>query len=508
MDVSHNTGHGVQGGGPLEIEGSTVSDNDRSGVVPSNDLTLSDSTVAANNYGVFSVNNGAVTIQDSTISGNTHTGIGVNGSLHLEGSIVAGNNSGGSDVGLYNGTGTLTENFSLIGNPSNPPLESGSGDNLNGQDPQLGALADNGGPTKTMKPAGTSPVVDKGKDFTGTGQDQRGIATFDNAGIANAAGGDGRDIGAVELQAPTVSSLSADHGNAGDALTITGTKFTGATGVKFGSKDATDVVVVNDTTITAKAPAGNNGTVDVTVTTPDGTSPTSAADQFTYPTFQVDTTLDDGSRNGCTPAPNDCSLRGAINGANASAGSTITFASGVTGAITLGTNLPGCGRRDDGRPGADVLTIYATTRRAADSGRTPAVRRHLGADLDQRDTRGHPAEALDHPTLSDMAVSGNARGVFHPVLTIAESTVSGDSVRGVEAHRSGDAPLDGLRERGHGGSLRRRRDRRELHDQRQRPGRHLIRTRTRSRCTARSSRATRPPTCRRRTAARSPRTSA
>ena len=39
--------------------------------------------------------------------------------------------------------------------------------------------------------------------------------------------------------------------------------------------------MVNDTTITADSPAGT-GTVDVTVTTPGGTSATSAADQFTY----------------------------------------------------------------------------------------------------------------------------------------------------------------------------------------------------------------------------------
>ena len=39
--------------------------------------------------------------------------------------------------------------------------------------------------------------------------------------------------------------------------------------------------MVNDTTITADSPAGT-GTVDVTVTTPAGTSATSPADQFTY----------------------------------------------------------------------------------------------------------------------------------------------------------------------------------------------------------------------------------
>ena len=64
-------------------------------------------------------------------------------------------------------------------------------------------------------------------------------------------------------------------------MTITGTGFTGATAVEFGTTAATSVTVVNDTTITADSPAGT-GVVDVTVTTPGGTSATSPADQFTY----------------------------------------------------------------------------------------------------------------------------------------------------------------------------------------------------------------------------------
>ena len=51
--------------------------------------------------------------------------------------------------------------------------------------------------------------------------------------------------------------------------------------VDFGTTAATNVTVVNDTTITAVSPAGT-GIVDVTVTGPAGTSATSAADQFTY----------------------------------------------------------------------------------------------------------------------------------------------------------------------------------------------------------------------------------
>jgi hypothetical protein len=64
-------------------------------------------------------------------------------------------------------------------------------------------------------------------------------------------------------------------------VTITGAGFTGATAVDFGSSNPASYVINSDTTITATSPAGS-GTVDVTVTTPDGTSATSSSDQFSY----------------------------------------------------------------------------------------------------------------------------------------------------------------------------------------------------------------------------------
>jgi hypothetical protein len=76
------------------------------------------------------------------------------------------------------------------------------GSNLFAVDPQLGGLANNGGLTRTELPAVTSPVVDKGKAFSLT-SDQRGLVRpIEIAGIPNstAAGADGADMGAVELQ--------------------------------------------------------------------------------------------------------------------------------------------------------------------------------------------------------------------------------------------------------------------------------------------------------------------
>lgn len=89
--------------------------------------------------------------------------------------------------------------------------------------------------------------------------------------------------------APTVTVVSPNRGSTGGntAVTISGTNFmSGATTVSFGSTVATNVVVVNPNTITATSPA-DTGNVDVTVTTPGGTSAISLADHFTYISFPI-----------------------------------------------------------------------------------------------------------------------------------------------------------------------------------------------------------------------------
>jgi hypothetical protein len=92
--------------------------------------------------------------------------------------------------------------------------------------------------------------------------------------------------------APTVTVVSPNTGSeAGDTpVTITGTGFDNASSVLFGGVAATDVVVSTDgTQISATSPAGT-GIVDVTVTTPAGTSPLNPpGDQFTYTTGVVPT---------------------------------------------------------------------------------------------------------------------------------------------------------------------------------------------------------------------------
>lgn len=82
---------------------------------------------------------------------------------------------------------------------------------------------------------------------------------------------------------PTVTGVSPNHGPGigKTSVTITGTNFAGASKVYFGSASA-DFTVDSSTSIVATAPKGGSGDVDITVTTPVGTSNDVEADRYQY----------------------------------------------------------------------------------------------------------------------------------------------------------------------------------------------------------------------------------
>jgi hypothetical protein len=86
------------------------------------------------------------------------------------------------------------------------------------------------------------------------------------------------------LGAPTVTGIAPTSGPpaGGNSVVITGCGFTGVTSVHFGATAATPVTFNSDSQVTATSPAHASGVVDVTVTTPSGTSAPTAADHFTY----------------------------------------------------------------------------------------------------------------------------------------------------------------------------------------------------------------------------------
>ena len=73
----------------------------------------------------------------------------------------------------------------------------------------------------------------------------------------------------------TAVSPASGPAAGGTSVTITGTNLTGATAVNFGATPAATFTVNTATQITATSPAGS-GTVNITVTTPAGTSPLTA----------------------------------------------------------------------------------------------------------------------------------------------------------------------------------------------------------------------------------------
>jgi hypothetical protein len=123
---------------------------------------------------------------------------------------------------------------------------------------------------------------------------------------------------------PTVSSLSPSGGptTGGGRLTITGTNFNGATGVKFGTVPATQFSVLSSTQITVTIPAVSSPTtVDVTVTTPVGTSAANAGDKYTYQAVQAPTITSLSPTSGSTAGGTLVQ----INGSNLSGVTAVSF---------------------------------------------------------------------------------------------------------------------------------------------------------------------------------------
>ncbi len=165
----------------LVISGSTFSHN-YSGLVNSyNTATLTNCTFTNNTARAISEDHNATTAINCTIAGNP---IGI---YQLSDYSVTFRNTISTDP--------------VGGNYLAPTLQ---GNNITSGNPLLGPLANNGGPTLTMVPLAGSPAIDQGVNPANSPSnlvDQRGLTRpVDDPNIANATGGDGSDIGAVEIQ--------------------------------------------------------------------------------------------------------------------------------------------------------------------------------------------------------------------------------------------------------------------------------------------------------------------
>ena len=236
---------------------------------------------------------------------------------------------------------------------------------------------------------------------------------------------------------PTVSAVGPNSGatTGGAAVTLTGTNLAGATAVSFGGTPAS-FSVNSATSIAAVSPAHAAGSVDVTATTPGGTSATGAADRFTY--SKVDQTITfSGGIAAATLAQPPLTLS-----ATASSGLAVTFSSTTPSVCTSG-----------GTNGATItlVTVGTCTVQADQAGNgaynaAPAVLQSFGVTkADQAVTLTTPSTAtLGMPpvvvsaaassglvvtfstTTPSVCTSGGANGATITLVDLGTCTVQAD----------------------------------------------------------------------------------
>ena len=270
----------------LTIENSEISGNhatgSNAGVVIFDSVfrminsTVANNTATNNGGGIVLVDEPDVlietagTIDVSTISNNSAGAQGgnirldANTTLTITNSIVAnGTAATGPDI-FTAPTADLTANWTLIETTTGATI--GGANNLTGVDPQLGPLQNNGGPTRTMLPAASSPAVNAGDPaFVAPNTDQRGLPRP----VLRV------DMGAVELQV-TTADLNVTKSVAGSGPFTTGQNVTFNVQVVNNGPGAAANVTITDvlpagTSFVAATPSAGSCTGTTTVVCNVGT---------------------------------------------------------------------------------------------------------------------------------------------------------------------------------------------------------------------------------------------
>jgi CSLREA domain-containing protein len=276
-DYGSAYGGGIMNNGTLTITKSTIYDNysettgsvgtsSGGGLFNAGTATITDSTFDAN-YTISSPtatpstggggihnNSGTLTLTNDTISGNTTYGYGKGSGIQNYDTVRVTNatfydnnsyfNDGTYLPSIHNGWGSnfyvrntvvanSVDRFNCLSEPESSIHSQGNNleypstscgftgtNDIQNQDPRLGPLASNGGPTKTHALLPGSPAIDAGTNIGCPATDQRGITRpqdGDNDGSATC------DIGALEVDA-TAPNTSIDNGPSG-TINVTSATF-------------------------------------------------------------------------------------------------------------------------------------------------------------------------------------------------------------------------------------------------------------------------------------------
>ena len=254
------------------------------------------------------------------------------------------NNPGGQ-------SGSLASAFTYVAPPTVTSVSPNSGTTAGGTAVTITGTNFAAGATVTFGgTAATNVVVTSATTITAT--TPAGVAGAVAVAVTNPSGLSGSlASGFTYLAAPTVTSVSPNSGSTagGTAVTITGTNFaTGAT-VTFGGTAATNVVVVNATTITATTPAGSAGAGTVTVTVSGQSG--SLTNGYTY--VVVPTVTSVSPNNGGTAGGTAVT----ITGTNFAAGATVTFGGTAATNVVVVNSTTITATTPAGSAGAVTVTV-------------------------------------------------------------------------------------------------------------------------------------------------------
>ncbi len=289
-----------------------------------------------------------------TFGGTAATNVVVVSSTSITATTPAGS-AGAVTVTVTNSnglSGSLASGFTYVVPPTVSSVSPNSGSTAGGTAVTITGTNFAAGATVTFgSTAATNVVVVSSTTITATtpvGTTGAVTVTVKVSGISGSLAS-----GFTYVVTPTVSSVSPNNGPAagGTSVTITGTNFAAGATVTFGSTAATNVVVVNSTTITATVPAGSAGAVTVTVTVTVNGLSGSLTNGFTY---VVPPTVSSGSPSTGSTAGGTAVT---ITGTNFVSGATVTFGGAAATNVVVVNSTTITATTPAGSAGAVTVTV-------------------------------------------------------------------------------------------------------------------------------------------------------
>jgi hypothetical protein len=291
--IADNSNVGVRLGeeASLDVSASTFSSNPDGAVAIASSasgslVTIDDSTITGNGFGLISSAGGTDGVFGSTISGNSGPGIEADGAsppgaaIELGADVLSANSGDCSNPAPGEGNVIADAGYNFADDSSCSFSASTSNNNVSDAGLGLDALASNGGPTETMRITSASSAYDvvpiaavlAGESATFcSGNDQRGNPRLQPGASAC-------DAGAYQVAPPVLSGVEPSMEEANLSLILLGTNLANVTAVTFGPSQAPGMITSRSaTSLLVTIPSLVPGPQPITVVNLDG----SAGSEFT-----------------------------------------------------------------------------------------------------------------------------------------------------------------------------------------------------------------------------------